>query len=245
MRLASFAVALCSASILLAGCGTQGATSPATESSPSPAEPAVTSCSDPLAGDPTTVNARELAFCQTEAVGNLAGYVQEDTINGKIVSTSRVNLDPLAVEIKSNAGSNGDGSWVILVAGKAYVNLLGKWYEARADSDDETLQYQSSFPSRFEALLNPEMRAMATDPELEYAVEGRETVNGHDVRVLSLTVNEGTEQEATSTVYIRDDYVVVRSQTEQEIDGHTQLRVSDTTHLDEAQEIINPMYRDK
>lgn len=192
MRFPLSAVALCGVALLSTGCATQGATSPSTSSiGTSPvsaersAEPAITSCSDPLAGDPPSVNARELAFCQTEAVGKLAGYVQEDTINGDVVSTSRVNLKPLAVEIKSNDGSDGNGSWVILVAGKAYVNLLGKWYEARADSEDETLQYQSSFPSRFEALLNPQMRAMATDPSLEYTVVGRDTINGDSVRVLS------------------------------------------------------------
>lgn len=201
------------------------------------------SCVDPLAGNPETVNARELAFCEAEAIADIEGYVQMDYFDGRHVSTSRVNINPLAVEIRSDPDSE-NGNWVILVAGKAYVHQEGNWVEARRDSDDEHLAYQSTLPDRFEALLNPNIRAAGTDATLEYTVVGNETVNGYETTVLSLLADDGSTsgQVVENRVYVRDDYVVVRSQTTSEAAGTKHVRLSSVKDIDEPQEIVNPLY---
>lgn len=226
--------------LLAAGCGSEtGGAAP--DSEPTTTATTITDCSDPLGSGAERVNAQELAFCQAEGIIGLAGYVQTDYIDGSVVSTSRVNMDPLAVEIKGAAQGDMAGTWVILVANKTYVNADGQWVQARADSDDENLQYQSSFPQRFAALLNPEMRAMAVDPTFEYDVIGTETVDGEETTVLSMNYElEGAT--ANNRVYVRDDYVTVLTTTIIERDGEQTVRESRVSEIDQPQEIINPLF---
>lgn len=227
--------------LLAAGCSTQDEGASAQEQTPSIEGAPVTECSDPLGSGATQVNAQELAFCQGAGVVNLAGYVQSDYIDGELVSTSRVNIDPLAVEIKGASGGDMDGTWVILVANKTYVNVEGEWIQARADSDDENLQVQSSLPERFAALLNPEMRAMAVDPTFVYDVVGTEVIDGEETTVLSLTY-ELDGANANNRVYVRDDYVTVLTTTVIDRDGEQTVRESRVSDINQPQEIMNPLY---
>ncbi|MFY9262743.1 MAG: hypothetical protein GX483_07930 [Actinomycetaceae bacterium] len=229
--------------LLLAGCASEEEDSATASASTEPS--VIDYCTDPLAGNPETVSAQELAFCQAEAVGTIAGYVQEDYYDDVLVSTSRVNIDPLAVEIKGTSGTETeDGSWIILVVGKTFVNVDGHWIEAHANSDDEVLQYQATFPQRFEAMLNPHLRALATNADLQYDVVGTEVVSGYETTVLSLTVEDPeTGAMSVNQVYVRDDYITVLSETTTTSEtGEQHTRKALLTEIDVAQEIVNPMY---
>lgn len=210
-----------------------------------PSETAVVDhCTYPLAGQPTQVNAQELAYCQAEALGTIAGWVQEDTVDGELASISRVNIDPLAVEIQAYAASGEPGPRAILVRGNTFLERDGQWIQTTTDSEDETMAYQATMPMRFEALLNPAIRAAGTNPDLTYNVLGREEIDGERVTVLSLRISSEAEDGDTreSRLYIRDDYVVVQSETTFYVNGTGQVRASVLTTIDEPQEIINPRF---
>ncbi|QOR47777.1 hypothetical protein INS90_00215 [Trueperella pecoris] len=226
---------------------TLGACSNQAEAIPSETSPASASvpdhCSDPLAGKPAKINARELAFCQAEALGKIAGYVQEDTLDGTLSSRSRVNMDPLAVEIQSFSQSGDPIGRVILVSGNTFVEREGSWIQAKADSDDDALAYQATLPKRFEALLNPHVRAAGTDPSLEYSVVGTETIDSTPVTVLSLEVTNDSDR-LVSKLYIRDDYVVLQSESTYTVNGTQRVRGSKVSEIDQPQDIINPRFED-
>lgn len=223
---------------ILTACGGDVAADPTTEPST-----AVDHCTDPLKNATATVNARELAFCQAEALGKLAGYVQEDTVNGKLATRSRANMDPLAVEIESFDRGGKESGRVILVGGNTFVLRDDAWVQATSDSSDETLAFQSTLPVRYEALLNPKARAAGTDPALEYKVVGSDVVDGTPVTVLTLTVNDDADK-LVSKLFIRDDYVVIRSESEYTVNGKESTRTATLTAVDEPQDIINPRFED-
>lgn len=234
---ARFVACMGALTAILTACGSDVATGP------SATDAAVDHCTDPLKNSPTTVNARELAFCQAEALGKLAGYVQEDTVDGQLATRSRANLDPLAVEIESFGGDGDAAGRVILVSGNTFVQRDGSWVQATSDSTDETLAFQSTLPGRYEALLNPNVRAAGTDPTLEYKVAGSDVVDGTPVTVLTLTVSDDADT-LVSTLFIRDDYVVIRSESEYTVNGKESTRTATLTAVDEPQDIINPRFED-
>lgn len=242
MRSTKYLGGLGALALLLAGCSNEDVESTAT----SPADPptAVDHCTDPLAGNPTDVNAQELAFCQAEGLTKIAGWIQEDAIDGTLASRSRVNIDPLAAEIQSYTMSGVPGPRAILIRGNTFVERDGQWVQATTDSNDETLAYQATMPMRFEALLNPKLRAAGTNPDLTYSVIARETLNGEDVTVLSMQLSTDAETNDTreSRLYVRDDYVVVHSESTFRINGSNQIRTTVLTTIDEPQEIINPRF---
>ena len=242
MRSTKYLGVLGALALLLAGCA-NGDVESATES---PADPpaVVDHCTDPLAGDPTDVNAQELAFCQAEGLTKIAGWIQEDTIDGTLASRSRVNIDPLAAEIQSYTMSGIPGPRAILVRGNTFVERDGQWVQATTDSNDETMAYQATMPMRFEALLNPELRAAGTNPDLTYDVIGHETIDGDAVTLLSLQLSDDAETSNAreSRLYVRDDYVVVHTETTFRVNGSNQVRATVLTTIDEPQKIINPRF---
>lgn len=241
MRSTKYLGGLGALALLLAGCS-ETAESDAETTGSAPAT--IDHCTDPLAGDPTDVNAQELAFCQAEALGKISGWVQEDTVDGMLASTSRVNIDPLAVEIQSYTDSGEPGARAILIRGNTFVEREGKWVQATTESDDGTMAYQATMPMRFEALLNPELRAAGTNPDLTYEVIGHEEIDGENVTVLSLQLTGDADGGDTreSRLYVRDDYVVVQSESEFRVNGSSQVRATVLTTIDESQEIINPRF---
>lgn len=270
-RLKFLAIALA-----LTGCSTAAEPGAAQDASPD-SEAESISCSTPVSSLPSPINARALAFCQADALGKIAGYVQEDAVDGKLVSRSRVNINPLAVEIEAfdqtdtpdtageedadtdaqpaAAGTNKAGSATasssqkaILVQGNTYVQRDGKWVQATTDSDDENLAYQATMPLRFEALLNPHLRAAGTDPELYYEVTGTDTVDGTPVTVLSAQLvragSEDSQGADESRLYIRDDYLVLKSESTYDVSGHKQVSTSTLMQVDQPQDIANPRFED-
>lgn len=161
-----------------------------------------------------------------------------------LASTSRVNIDPLAVEIQSYTDSGEPGARAILIRGNTFVEREGKWVQATTESDDGTMAYQATMPMRFEALLNPELRAAGTNPDLTYEVIGHEEIDGENVTVLSLQLTGDADGGDTreSRLYVRDDYVVVQSESEFRVNGSSQVRATVLTTIDESQEIINPRF---
>ncbi len=240
MRSTKFVASLGVLALALVGCA--NGTNEPEAAEPSSSTPVVDHCTDPLAGNPSEVNAQELAFCQAEALGKIAGWVQEDTIDDRLSSLSRVNIDPLAVEIQSFNDSGGGGPRAILIRGNTFVQRNGKWVQATTESDDETMAYQATMPMRFEALLNPNIRAAGTNPNLTYTVIGHETVNGEPVTVLSLEIDSEAGDTRESLVYIREDYVVVRTESRFRVNGADQTRATELTTIDEPQDIINPRF---
>lgn len=239
MSVGRFATGLGALAVALTGCGGE----PSEAASEEDSAAIVDHCTNPLANSPTTVNAQELAFCQAEALGKIAGWVQEETLNGTLTSVSRVNIDPLAVEIQPYTQSGSPGSRAILVHGNTFVERDGHWVQATIDSDDDALAYQATLPMRFEALLNADIRAAGTDPTLSYQVLGRQTVNGHEVTVLSLELTDAEgDDRRTSKLYVRDDYTVVQSESSFRVNGSNQVRASTLTVIDEPQDIINPRF---
>ncbi|AZR07108.1 hypothetical protein EBQ10_07240 [Trueperella pyogenes] len=225
--------------VLLAACG--GDAAPASPESSE--EAAVDHCSDPLKTNSASINARELAFCQAEALGRLAGYVQEETVDGHLVKRSRANIRPLALEIESFSTKGAPAGRVILVKGNTFVQREDSWVQATADSSDETLAYQATLPARYEALLNPHMRAARTDPTFEYTVTGTTVINNTPVKVLTLTVADDSDS-FVSTLFIREDYVVLRSESVYTVAGKKSTRAAVLTAVNEPQDIINPRFED-
>lgn len=229
--------------LALAACGDGVGLSAQPGSTPSAHASVPDHCTDPLKGNPSTVNARELAFCQAEALGKLAGYVQEDTVDGVLSSRSRANMRPLGVEIESFDSSGKPTGRAILVRGNTFIQREGKWIQASPDSKDEAVVAQASLPMRYEALLNPKICAAGTDSKLNYTVLGSDVVDGTPVKVLSLTVDNEPDS-LVSKLYIRDDYVVIRSESTYTINGRQRLRTSQLTTIDQPQDIINPRFED-
>ncbi|VEI13394.1 hypothetical protein [Trueperella bialowiezensis] len=236
-------IATLGAIAIAAGGCSSGEPAGAASGSPAAAR-SVDHCTNPLDGNPQTVNAQELAFCQAEALGKISGWVQEDTVDGTLTSTSRVNIDPLAVEIQPYDAAGTPGSRAILIRGNTFVEKGGRWIQATKNSDDDALAYQATMPMRFEALLNADIRAAGTDPNLTYDVVGHETLNGQEVTVLKMQVasDSPSGDSLTSKLYIRDDYVVVHSESTFQVDGSEHVRAATLTTIDEPQEIINPRF---
>lgn len=224
------------ACLTLAGCSGTSSSAP----TPTPDE----TCTHPLEGESTSVNARELAFCEAESIGKIEGYVQEDYLNDQLVSTSRVNIKPLAVEIKTQPEDSGQ--WMILVAGKAYSHINNDWVEARPDSDSAELQAAAGLPDRFEALLNPKIRAAGTDKTLTYTVDGTEEVNGVDTTKLVLELDDPQNPDVhyTNHKWISANYIVMKSMTvtSSTTGDSTTSRMSILTTVDKPQDIPNPLF---
>lgn len=206
-------------------------------------QPARVSCSVPLSSQPELLDAPSLAFCQAEALGKIAGYVQEDAVDGEVISRSRVNINPLEVEISSLDSAGKVTSRAILVEGNTFVQREGKWVQAMADSSDENLAYQATMPVRFEALLNPQLRASGTDPNLRYTVSGTDTVNGQPVTVLKWQLDSEADT-MESRLYIRDDYLVMKSESVYTDPGREHTRTSTLVEVDVPQDIANPRFED-
>lgn len=254
---------------LLAGCGGNGGTAEngdagkgaASEKAAVPKE-----CSDPLAkaqaAGKDTLNAREVAFCMSEALGKLAGWQQENLdANGKPSATAKVNVRPLAAEITAKDAKTGKDLQVVLVEGTTFINRDGKWEEANALAHDSDMVAFAALPRSFEALLNSQLRAAGVDPTLEYKVTGKEEIAGTPVYVLELPLSGEKENNPSapssekaapekadpnkaaparrSRLFMRADYVVVR--TENYVDD-TLVNSVVLTEIDKAQHIINPRY---
>lgn len=207
--------------------------------------PVPTECRNPLGRKQSLISARELAFCEAEALGKLAGYVQTDTVNGTAVSISRVNIDPLMVEIVSEPNAESTGSRVILANGATYIEQSnGSWIQARPDSKDSSVAYQASMPKRFEALMNPNLRAAGTSPNLVYTLEHVTEIGQDTVFVLEAVIDKGVEsgRKMISRIYVRPDYIVVRSETESIVSGRSTVRKAELTEIGNPQKILNPRF---
>ncbi|MDO5025257.1 MAG: hypothetical protein Q4E03_01910 [Trueperella sp.] len=229
----------------ISGCSLDSSQTDKPADSANATDPVPTKCKNPLGRKQSLISARELAFCEAEALGKLAGYVQTDTINGTVVSVSRVNIDPLMVEITSEPNSDNPGSQVILANGAAYLKQPdGSWVQARPDSKEADVAYQATLPKRFEALMNPNLRAAGTSPNLVYTLGEAAKIGGDTVFVLEAEIDDGSEsgRKMLSRIYVRPDYLVLRSETESTISGRSTVRVSELTGIDEPQRIINPRF---
>ncbi|MFP7697238.1 hypothetical protein [Trueperella sp. LYQ143] len=199
------------------------------------------STSNPLTGNPTEVNARTLAYCQALALRNITGYIQEDTLDGQLVSRSRVNTHPLSAEIESFDAAGKRVNHSVLNQNTIFVQHGTSWVQASVDSPDKNLAYQATIPARFETLLNPSVRASGTDPALTYRVTGKKTVNGQTIFTLTLSrSNDDDIPDSDVHLVIRSDCLVLRAESSYNIDGVDHTRVSTTRDIDIPQYIEMP-----
>lgn len=209
-----------------------------------------TECTDPLAdakkGD--VINGRELMFCQSEALGKIDGYVltrvQGEGAEAFVTNTSRVNIDPLAVEIVA-PGTAGADATVVLIGGRTYVKMPmdDNFVEVTENTTDESLVQFAQLPSTFVTLLNPKLRAAGTSPTLMFTVVGTDKVDGVDVTVVEAILTEGSTF-ATQTDYIDSRYLPIKSVLKvaatKEPDKILVNATTSMTEIDKSQHIVDP-----
>ena len=186
------------------------------------------------------VNAQQLSACSAEGLAKLSGYEERASLNGNPVSTSRVNISPLAVDITITAPNPGTPEEIVLVNAFAFAKINGEWLEATKDNPDSTIASIPDLRNGFETQLNPRLRAAGTDASIEYELTGFDEVLGQPVIVLATELPGGNSGEPYEVSYfVNEDYVILRSVVSGS-DGQN-TRVSEITSYDVAQDIRNPI----
>ena len=211
---------------------------------------AATECTYSLADAKTgdTVSGREFAFCQAEALTKLEGYVltrvQTDDKAEEFTSVTRVQVDPLEVEITSEEDSGGTSS-VVIVDGKAYIKLATdkEYAEVPADTTDQKLTYFANLPSTWEKNLNPKLAAEETDPDLILTVLGTDKVDDVDVTVFEFELDHGTAI-TRRTFYVDSRFLTLKSElTFADSDEPDKLLLKTSSimsEIDQPQDIADP-----
>ena len=213
-------------------------------------------CTDPLASafqlmksghadqvDSTySANARELAICTTEALGKLAGYQEQTSVEGKIQQESRVNVHPLRADITISHPQAGSPEEIVMIEEFVFVKIDGQWLEATEDSENSAVRAALNLPKSLQTQFNPHLRAAGTDDSIVYSATGTDTILDTPVLILEapITAEEGTY---ISRYYLDADYQLLRSEAVAQ-SGDVQSATS-ITELDEPQTISNPMLPEK
>ena len=210
-----------------------------------------------------TVNAQELSRCAANALGAISGYQERTIENGEVQSTSRVNVNPLSLDMSIAHPAAGSPEELIFLAGFSFAKIDGKWIELTKDNPDPAIASLLELREGLQIQFNPELRAAGTDASLEYQLVGADEILGEPVIVLEAelpTADGGSS--ATSRYFLTKDYLILRS-TLSSGDGDASggeagdaeagsaggmqqsiERVSEFTEIGVPQEIKNPMLAD-
>ncbi|MCI6574694.1 MAG: hypothetical protein PT944_01595 [Actinomycetaceae bacterium] len=233
-RLACAIAALALTATGLAGCGS---TTPQRLCSHPLASAFATLEAGKQADTAISVSAPDLAICTAEALGQLKGYQEETMKNGKIHSHSRVNINPLKVDMVIDEPLSGQFEQVILIEGFAFAKVNGTWIQATEDADDPAIRSLLNLPQSFQTQFNPRLRAAGTDSSIRYTVVGTDTVLGQPVIVMEATIANKAES-YTSRYYLNKNYVLLRSDAVSSAGTTTTSRL---TEIDVPQTITNPL----
>ena len=189
----------------------------ATKTASTASADAATECTFPLADAKTgdTINEREFAICQAEAIAKLEGYRLTRVVVGnnpqELITTIRVQVDPLVVEMDVPQAS-GVNAKAVVIEGKVYVKLgtSTEYVEVAEDTTDSELILFATLPSQWEKTVNPKIAGEETEPGQTYAVVGTDKVDGADVTVLERMTFKGTEI-AKKTVYVDSRFLTLTS----------------------------------
>lgn len=227
--------------LTLGACSDEGAdeaTTPAqiTTTTPEVPQEVTYECTDPLAGNPETVEVYDLLVCTTLSLAETEGYVTTSTVGETETTTLRVNTEPLTVEV-----TYPDDSVIIANATDAWVDDgSGEWQRGEVTSSDYLVAQATQVYETYRNSHDP-MYTTAGIPEgTTYDVDGTEVIDGVEYHVLSAQFEDG-DSTSDLQMWVGPDYEQYRVlMTINSPDADPLLVDSVYTEWDVAQEIILP-----
>lgn len=196
-----------------------------------------TECSDPLADIPTdgsaTIPVREVSFCTVEAVSQTSGYVMETDTDGQVTEI-RYNQEPFMVE-----ATYPDGLVIRGADTEAWFAYDGQDFQRADPASQDFTEAQAAFMADSYRPQDPAIVVAATPADLMFTVTGTDTIDGHDVIVLTGTDNtDGVTSEIKQ--FVDKDYVTRRAEISMSGDGITVSSITTILEWDTPQEIELP-----
>lgn len=158
-------------------------------------------CTDPLAGEPTEVDAYDLIVCTTLALADTAGYATTSTVEGSGTTTLRVNGEPFTVEV-----DYADGTAIIANATDAWVDDgSGEWQKADITSSDFLVAQATQIYDTYKNAQDPAFSAAGIPEGTVYTVEGTEMIDGTEYTILGAEFDDGTST-SSLRMWVGPDY---------------------------------------
>ena len=158
-------------------------------------------CTDPLADEPTEVDAYDLIVCTTLALAGTEGYATTSVVEGVGETLLRVNSEPFTVEV-----DYADGTSIIANASDAWVDAGdGSWQKADINSSDYLTAQATQIYDTYLLTHDPAYTAADIPEGTFYTVEGTEEIDGVEYTVLGAQF-EDESSTSTLRMWVSDDY---------------------------------------